>query len=1299
MVEVRGRVHGTTQTLSPIQQLFWITEARYQSAAAHAGLVLDIRGALDVAALRSALTTIVRHHPALRTCFGEHDGEVRAVVLDDVEVELVERTISEAELAALLREEPRRRFDLGCAPLLRLTLARTEPQRHHLICVFHHLVTDGTSMWQLFVEELADLYAAARSGGALTLPTSLATYQDFADASRREHEGRALERHQAFWREELSGRPPLLTLPLDRPRAARPSGEGGRVERSLALPIRRAIHIVASSLGVRPLDILLAAWSTLLARASGTTDLVVGVPHANRAPELRTVHGCFADTSVVRVDLGGSPTFSELARRIAARRWRARPHRSFSSGALLEALSQPGDPAHRPIYQVMFNYLDISPADARLEELEVRGAALDCGAALADLSLDAFDQADGVHLILEYDRDLFEEITARRFLARLDALLEAALERPEHPISELPLLGEDERRALLVDFQGPPLEAAPDTSLGARLWAEAETHATRTALIAPQLTLDYRDLFARATHVASALRSAGVIAGDVVAVELLDRGAAVVAILGVLGAGAAYLPIDPDVPEARADEMIRGAGARVILTEPARRRLRPRGALVLGVDPLETAPAPLFVGLDATPDDPAYVLFTSGSTGAAKGVVIDNANVLHQLQSRMSAYPGPPSVFLLSYALGFDAAVAGLFWTLATGGTVVVVAEAARKDPRAIVAHIRAHRPSHLDFVPTLYAAVLSEARPGDLDGVHTVTLGGEPLVPALVERHFAQAAHARLFNEYGPTETTVFSTVHEVRPTDSGVSIGRLAAGVRGYVLDESRALVPIGQPGELYLGGGGLARGYVGRPDLTAEAFVDDPFVMGRRLYKSGDRVRWNADGTLQFVGRMDRQVKLRGFRVELGEVEARLSRHPGVDRAVVEMMDGPGGAPLLSAYWVGTESSEDELRRYVSAHLPAHMVPTAWVQLAALPLGPTGKVDRHSLPAPTLRRSRSGRAPTTETERQVAELWCEVLRVQRAHLDDDFFEQGGHSLLAVKLLARIACVFERVVPMVMLFENPTLGALAHQLESTEPEPAALRALERIRPQGHRRPLFFVGSTSQARALTEHLDVTRPVYGLNIFGLYPGAEQSPSTPELADIARAYIEELRCVQTHGPYMLLGYCAEAGLALEMAVQLDAVGESVGFLGLIDGLPYVELSESRPSRVMRNLMSDRWQYVTHLVRRRRRMWSEWSEHLLGRWERQVAVVERRPVSLVAQHLGWVEAYQQAMARYRPASVEARLTLFLTTEVGDVDLTSLCSLARGGVDLERVRAYHDNLFEAPHVARLGTLVEKAIHRAEL
>jgi len=1279
--------------LAPAQALFWTIAQRYRTGAAHSAFALDIEGPLDGDALCRALDAIVAHHVTLRTAFTSRGGNVQGRPVEGVWPEIQRIDVDRTALARLLIEEPQRPFDLAKPPLVRFTVARLDDAHHVLVAVFHHIATDGTSMWRLFPAELAELYRSARAGAPLVLPPTPQRYADFAIRSRAENEGPGAQAMIDFWRTELADRPPILELPTDRVRPHRPAGVGAHAERVLSKSVRDRVHQIAPELGVRPVDVLLAAWAVLLHRASGMTDILIGTPHANRTPETGGVHGCFADTTVVRVDLAGLPSFAEVARRSSDRRRRARPHRALSASKMLETLVDASDSPSRPIYQVMFNYLDFSLRDARLDGLVVHGRRLDCGSAMLDLALDVFDETDGLRVVLEHDTEIFDTSTADRLLGRYETLLSAALLDPKTAVADLPLLDREEARALFTDFQGASMAAATDRLLADVLWQSAEAHLEQTALQVGGRTLTYRALFSRASRLAAMLRARGVKAGDVVAVEAADKLVAITSVLGVLGAGAAYLPIDRDLPDARAADLMRAAGSRLVLSEPSQRRKeRASGVEVLAVDVVaEDAPL-LRESSGATPDDPAYVLYTSGSTGTPKGVVIRNRNVVHQLESRCASYPSSPARFLFSYSLAFDASVAGLFWTLATGGLLIAVDERERKEPGALVAAIRAHEPTHLDFVPTLYDAVLAAATLSDMQSVTTVTLGGEALDRALVDRHFARVPSARLFNEYGPTETTVFSTIHEVKAGDQRVPIGRLAPGTRGYVLDSSRKPVPIGQTGELYLGGGGVARGYIGRPDLDAEAFVDDPFVPGEKLYKTGDRVRWFSDGTLDFVGRVDRQVKLRGFRIELGEIEAQMGLHPSVERSAVKLMRAASGADILVGYWSGAATA-DELRAELRKKLPAHMVPSAWVKLDTMPMGRTGKIDVSRLPAPALDARGARRPPSTDIEKKLALIWGDVLGSKAPALDDDFFEHGGHSLLAVKLLSQIEKRFGHAVPMVTLFERATLGALAEALSRGPGASVELRALESIRREGYAAPLYFVGSTSQARALAPFIDESRPIYGLNIFGLYDGGETRQIS--LVEIARTYVEEIRRVQPEGPYFLTGYCAEAALALEMAVQLRAQGQTIAFLGFIDGLPFVTLQESKTARLVRNLSSDGVDYVAQLVRRRARVVSERAKALRTRLERKVGGDR---ASLAARHFGWVEIYNRAMDSHPPRAYDGRISLFLTTEIGEVDLRELGSIASGGVDVERVRAYHDNLFLRPQVEALAKVIDDAMAKAE-
>ncbi|HEV2757223.1 MAG TPA: amino acid adenylation domain-containing protein, partial [Actinomycetota bacterium] len=756
------------------------------------------------------------------------------------------------------------------------------------------------------------------------------------------------------------------------------------------------------------------AFKTLLHRYTGATDVVVGSPIAGRnRSEIEGLIGFFVNTLVLRTDLSGDPTFAELLERTREVALGAYAHQDLPFEKLVEELKPPRDLSTSPVFQVSFSMQDESAAEFHLAGLEVRFPDIKDNSAKFDLSLYLTEGPSGIGGELNYATALFDEATIETMIDRFRTLLSDLVAAPDAPISRARMIGDDEGRAL-VEQLNPPAPQTDGTFVHERIAAAARSQPDAVALVSGEDELTFAELEERAGAVASGLAAQGVGPGDLVAVVLPRSFDQVAAQLGVLKAGAAYLPLDPAYPQKRLDYMLADARPAVVI----------RDGLSRGDGP---APAPEITG-----DDLAYVVYTSGSTGEPKGVAVTHANLAHLADWHAAAYgaAGPSSAVA---PLSFDASVWELWPPLATGGTVVLVGNDDARDP-TLLARTFERNAVRTAFVPTATAAALLRSRaPASL---RTLLTGGDRLTVTP-----ARGFGATVVNHYGPTETTVVATAGEVAGT--GVpDIGTPIAGARVYVLDEDLRPVPPGLPGEIYIGGRGVARGYLGRPALSAGRFLPDPFSAepGARMYRSGDRARYRSDGVIDFLGRSDDQVKVRGYRVEPAEVEAALRTHPAVEAAVVGPSVDAAGSTRLVAYVVAPEApSVPELRDFAAEVLPAHMVPALYVTMDALPLTPAGKVDRAALPEPGADRPDLGHGytePVTETEKTLAEIWSEVLGVERVGRDDNFFELGGHSLLGTQLMSRIRNRFEMEVPLRALFEKPTVGGLAATIDATAPQ-----------------------------------------------------------------------------------------------------------------------------------------------------------------------------------------------------------------------------------------------------------------------
>ncbi|HEX8272116.1 MAG TPA: amino acid adenylation domain-containing protein, partial [Longimicrobiaceae bacterium] len=1119
------------------QRLWFLDRMDPGSAAYNLSRVVRMEGELRADVLETALGEIVRRHASLRTVFTTAAGDPAQLVsppgefrLPAVPVAGATREEREATALRLAEDEAHRPFDLERGPLFRATLLRVDPRDHLLVLVMHHVVTDGWSMG-VFFRELGELYAAFLEGRPSPLAEPSLQYSDFAVWQRKHLAGEALDRQAAFWRERMAGAPPLLELPLDHPRPALQARACAVHEVVLEGPLVSGLRELARREGATPFMALLAAFQLLLARWSGQDDVVVGTPVAGRGrPELEPLIGFFVNTLALRAELSGDPTFR---RHLAATRegvLEAQAHADVPFERLVEELRVERSLAYSPVFQVMFALHAAAPSDLSLPGLTLRPVRVAADAAKFDLSVEAFDGRDRIRVALEYATALFDAATIERLGEHLRVLLEAAVRSPEARVSELPLLGGDERRRVVAEWNDTA-RPYPDALVHELFAEQAARTPDAPAVLTGGEPLTYAELDRRSDRLARALRGRGRGAGPDAHVGLcLERGPDLpVAILGVLRAGAAYVPLDPAYPPERLRYVLDDAGISLVVAGAETAAILPDfgGEILLAEtlgehDTAESGDDDAVAGCSLSPvpcplpsDSLAYVIYTSGSTGQPKGVEVSHrgfANLLRGARDGFGFGAGDVVPVLASYSFdiwGFEALA-----PLIAGGAVRIVPRDEVVDVPRLVDGLRGATAVHA--VPALMrqvAEAVAASPAGPVTGIRRVFVGGDAVPPDLLPEIRAAFPQAATHVLYGPTEATVLAASHRVRAeeTVAGNLIGRPLPNARTYVLDPAGAPAPVGTPGELYLGGAGVARGYLGRPELTAERFVPDPFgeEAGARLYRTGDRARWRPDGVLEFMGRTDAQVKVRGFRIEPGEVEAAMAGAPGVHGAVVVVREDAPGERRLVGYVAG-ETTPAAVREHLRDRLPEHMVPAAVVVLDAFPVTARGKIDRKALPAPGGSADAEHVAPRTPVEEILAAAWAEVLGIERVGAHDDFFALGGHSLLATRVQSRIRASLGVELPLRTLFEAHTLDALAQRVE------AAQRAADGIRlppllpaPRHGDAPLSF----AQERLwVIDRLDPGSGVYNMPFAFRLTGALRVDALRAALDALTERHESLRTV-------------------------------------------------------------------------------------------------------------------------------------------------------------------------------------------
>jgi amino acid adenylation domain-containing protein len=1117
-------VQGGPPPLSFAQQRLWVAHrVEPGSPAYNMPSPLRLRGALDGMALRQSLDELVRRHETLRTTFEERDGGPVQVVhppapgtLRMVDLSGLPAGAREPEALRLAEAEALRPFDLARGPLLRSTLLRLAGDDHVLCFTLHHIVTDAWSM-EVLVGEVSALHDAFRRGRPSPLPELPVQYADYAVWQRDRLTDEALEAQIAYWKERLAGAPPLLEIPTVRPRTVGQDASTGIHPFATSAEVSRALEALSRREGTTLFMTVLAAWLAVLGRWSGQEDVVVGSANAGRTrQETEGLIGFFVNMLVLRGDLSGDPTWRELLARVRETVLGAHAHQELPFERIVDELGVERSPTHTPLFQAIFNLGRSAGPEERLElngmELEPFGRETVNGK--FDLNLLVGETASGLRGVLAYREALFEAEAMARMMGHLEVILEAMLAAPERRLSELSLLRGAERAQVLEAWNAAE---APFVD-GVRVHELFAEQAARTpdapALVFEDETLTYAGLDRAANRLAHRLLGLGVVPETRVGVLLEPSGGFVVALLAVLKAGGAYLPLDPSTPPERLAFVLEDADAAVVITResshPALRRTR---AAVLCPDPdaedlsREPVDAP---SVTVRPENAAYLIYTSGSTGQPKGVVVEHrqlANYVRAVAARLGLVPGMSHALVSTVAADLGKTV--LYPSLCTGGTLHVVPRDTATSGERFADYVQRRGVDVLKIVPSHLAALLATGGAGVLPR-RLLVLGGEASRSAWVKELRELAPGLVAVNHYGPTETVVGVLTHTV--ADDGergatVPLGRPLANTRVYVLDPLGQPVPLGAPGELYVGGAQVARGYAGRPGQTGERFVPDPFgpEPGGRLYRTGDRVRWLASGAMEFLGRVDGQVKVRGFRVEPGEVEATLAEHAAVREAVVVLREDVEGQPRLVAYVVaegGVEVGAAGLPEYLKERLPEYMVPAAYVALDGLPLNANGKLDRRALPAPEERARYV--APRTAVEEVLAGIWAEVLGTERVGVDASFFDLGGDSLLGVRMVSRVRKALGVKLQMKVLFEANTVAGLATLVEGLRGGAAAAPPIERV-ARDRPLPLSFA---QQRLWVVDRMEPGNPAYNI------PYALRLRGAPDV-DVLRWSLEAL--VERHEP--------------------------------------------------------------------------------------------------------------------------------------------------------------------------------------
>lgn len=1161
--------------LLPTQESVLFAEAAHGRPGTHnLALALRLTGPLDRAAVDGALHDLTERHEVLRVSIAQHGGQQTiadavTVPLEEVDLTTPDRDPTDAVLDRLFTRAQDRPFLLDRAPLMRATLFRLGEQQHVLLLVAHHSIADGDSL-DVLAREFAPLYAARAEGRPNPLPPPALGYADHVAARLTGATDQRRTRSLEHWCTELDGAPATLDLPM-----ARLGGTTRRHaathRRDLPGPLADRLHGLAREHRVSLFSVLAAGAFALFGRYTGESDIVLGVPLSTRLePGSEGLVALTVNTMPLRVSFDADEDFLPLLRQVQGRTFQALRHQAVAFHELVQAVNPPRSAGRQPVFQLALNHVRTGAAAKPEAGLLVEVLPIANATAAFELMLTFVESGDDIRFYVEYDTERFDDSAVHALADHLANLLAGVCADPRTPLADLDLMDEEERRRVLHHWNDTGAPRTDDT-VPALFARQAARRGGATAVVCGADRLSYDDLDRRSARMARLLTEHGVREGDRVGLATRRSTATVVALLAVLRAGAAYVPLDPVYPQERLAFMVQDAAPALVISETSAVGNLPAGPgappVLLLDDPqvaalLDTPGAATFESA-VTADHIAYVIYTSGSTGRPKGVAVAHRNIANLVAWAADAFGDGLGRVLAATSLSFDVSVFEILGPLLNGGSIEVVRDLLEVGERG------GWQGTLVSGVPSVLDRLIADSAP-DLRADHLV-LAGEALSPQVAARLRAAVPGARLVNAYGPTETTVYASASATHGTDEDGTaqeappIGRPLRNTRLYVLDDRMRPLPVGVPGELYIAGAGVTLGYVDRPDLTEARFVPDPFgEPGARMYRSGDMVLRRRDGQLQYIGRGDDQVKLRGFRVELSEVEAVLGEQPEVAQAVVVVHEDRQGERRLVGYVTpapGTTPDPARLRAALTRLLPEYMVPAAVVPLDAMPLSPTGKLDRDRLPDPGF-GSGAGRPPRTREEIALAALFAEALGLPGVSATESFFDLGGHSLMALRLVSRISAHLGTELTVRDLFETPTVQGLAQRLRPDPVTPASapgakvpagdFGVLLPLRTRGSRPPLFCIhpgfGLSWSYAALMRRLDAEQPVYALQARGITAADEMPTGYQELLD---DYLGQIRAVCPHGPYRLLGWSFGGLVAHSLAARLQAEGERVELVAMLD----------------------------------------------------------------------------------------------------------------------------------------------------
>ncbi|TQV86008.1 non-ribosomal peptide synthetase [Aliikangiella coralliicola] len=1320
------------------ERLWFIEQLEGPGASYNVPGALMIKSELDIAQVEKAFSIIVARHDNLRTTFPTENGVAQQKILEEIDFKLEiidlnedksinledvkESTLKKAK--QLCQVEAATPFDLASGPLIRGKIIKLAQHAHILILNMHHIISDGWSI-AVLIKEFGAIMEGLEQGNENMLPPLPIQYVDYSVWQRKWlEEGGVLEQQLTYWQQKLDGVAESLALATDYPRQSVQSFNGANYSFKLESPLTEKLKELSEQNGCTLFMTLLAAFKVLLFRYSGQEDICVGSPIANRQyGETESLIGMFVNTLALRSELTGEDSFETVLNKVKRTCLEAYEHQDTPFEKIVERVQPQRNMAMSPLFQVMVILQNIETDSL---DSQIQPYPLDTSISKFDLTVEFTETSQGLSALFEYSTALFKSDTMVRMAEHFRHLCNAIVAAPETKIKSFNFIEKKEQDRLLIEFNNTAVDYPKDQCLHQLFAAQAKCNPDNVAVVFEQTQMTYRQLFEKSSELAFYLQDQGIKPDDLVGICLRRSPSMLIAMLGILQAGAAYVPLDPEYPDERLAYILKDSQAHIVLTEKKLKeklnQLVAANTQLIAIDQQGAEISKCVAELKnhnvelrqlAAPENLAYIIYTSGSTGQPKGVAIEHHSPVTLINWASDVYSRQElSGVLASTSICFDLSVYEIFLTLANGGKIILV-------PNALEI-VNLEDKSAVSLINTVPSAIEELVRLNAIpESVQTINLAGEPLLPTLVDKIYQHSQVKKVYDLYGPSEDTTYSTFI-LREKNAPQTIGRPIANTQVYILDQNLNSQPIGVPGELHIAGDGLARGYLNQPQLTHEKFIENPFYSEEttshksstksRLYRTGDLARWLDNGTIEYLGRIDTQVKIRGFRIEIGEIESQLNDHPQIKSCAV-VAQGEGAGKQLVAFYVINHSdsspannsiTNDSLKNYLKQSLPEYMLPANFVSLETIPLTQNGKINRRVLESleVSLESSQVYVAPSNQSEKILTKIWAEVLNLdaEKIGVNDNFFELGGHSLLAVQLLAKINQQFRQSLPLSILFATPDIASLAEKLRSKNT--TVFDILVPIQPEGNNPPVFAMpgvgGNVLSLQPLSRALGNTQPFYGLQAVGV-----DGKSTPfySVEQTAVANVNALRRIQQKGPYRLLGHSYGGVVAFEMARLLLEQNEEIHSLILLDSVA--------PSIARKQVVSDE---ITTLIEVCTKI-AELSDIQLTlnvETLQQVAQSERN--NYVAQlmitqgvdisveqfntYYKVFEANERCYRDYHPLLLPKNIKVYLYRAVqGNGDILKLADdygwgeLLNNSVDIQDVHADHFSLLEKEHIGKIA------------